>query len=225
MAGRTPSSGPKARPVTEHRAIDAAPDPARRPRPGRELPAPVGSPDSNRAWTQHPCPTYGGGPGEKTRTEPEAPMTPFVLERALIAAPGRGVAMVDRTRRTFGPCTGSPAAATCGTVRFDLRAGGERRRFDDSSDGRAGTNGPCGSPARLEVDEPSLLVLHRSHERPRTAACAVTDHERHAVELTTEGPGTRPGRYGPPRHPGRDSPGATGLGAWPHTLESPHFNS
>jgi uncharacterized protein YndB with AHSA1/START domain len=127
-----------------------------------------------------------------------------VLDR-FIAAPRPTVWAMWTDPTHFGSWYG-PASATCGTVRFDLRAGGERVvAMTVQTPGGGRTMWFTGE--YVEVDEPSVLVYTE----------AITDGDGGVpqspittvrLELTAEGPGTRLRlvHHGIPA----DSPGATG---------------
>jgi uncharacterized protein YndB with AHSA1/START domain len=110
-----------------------------------------------------------------------------VLER-LIAAPRPTVWAMWTDPTHFGSWYG-PAGATCGTVRFDLRPGGERVvAMTVQTPGGERTMWFIGE--HLDVDEPSVLVYTE----------AITDGDGGVpqspittvrLELTAQGPGTR----------------------------------
>jgi uncharacterized protein YndB with AHSA1/START domain len=127
-----------------------------------------------------------------------------VLDR-LIAAPRPTVWAMWTDPTHFGSWYG-PASATCGTVRFDLRVGGERVvAMTVQTPGGERTMWFTGE--YQEVDEPSVLVYteaitDRDGGVPQSPITTVR------LELTAEGPGTRLRLV----HQGipADSPGATG---------------
>jgi uncharacterized protein YndB with AHSA1/START domain len=127
-----------------------------------------------------------------------------VLER-FIAAPQSTVWAMWTDPRHFGSWYG-PAGATCGTVRFDLRPGGERViAMTVQTPGGERTMWFTGE--YVEVDEPSVLVYTEAITdgdggEPQSPITSVR------LELMTEGSGTRLRLV----HNGipADSPGATG---------------
>jgi uncharacterized protein YndB with AHSA1/START domain len=136
---------------------------------------------------------------------PEQSTDDAVILDRLIAAPRPTVWAMWTDPTHFGSWYG-PAGATCGTVRFDLRAGGERVvAMTVQTPGGERTMWFTGE--YLEVDGPNLLVYTE----------AITDGDGGVpqspittvrLELTAEGSGTRLRLV----HQGipADSPGATG---------------